>query len=114
MAAYRQAIAIAEEDLRVNPKDSDAYGVLAICHAMLEEKKPALDALQRGLQLLPHDPSLLFEAAIVHNQFDQPDEVIDWLKKAVAAGYSPSRIRDLPNFEALRNKPQFQQLLQAN
>jgi eukaryotic-like serine/threonine-protein kinase len=106
-------MAIAEEDLRVNPNDSDAYGVLAICHAMLQEKKPALEALQRGLQLMPDDPSLIFEAAIVHNQFDQPDDVLDWLKKAVAAGYSPSRIRDLPNFEALRSKPQFQELLRV-
>ena len=46
VTAYRQAIAIAEEELRVNPKDSDAWGVLAISHAMLSEKKSALDALQ--------------------------------------------------------------------
>jgi tetratricopeptide (TPR) repeat protein len=111
VAAYRQAIAIAGEDLRVNSNDSDAYGVLAICHAMLGEKGPAMDALHRGLQLSPEDPSLFFEAAIVHNQFDQPDEAIAWLKKAVAAGYSPSRIRDFPDFEPLRTKPQFQEFL---
>jgi serine/threonine protein kinase/tetratricopeptide (TPR) repeat protein len=113
LAAYRQAIAIAGEELRVNPNDSAAYGVLAICHAMLKEKKPALDALQRGLQLSPEDPFLFFQAAIVHNQFEQPDEAIGWLKKAVAAGYSSSRIRDIPNFEPLRTKPQFQELLKA-
>ncbi|HET7207924.1 MAG TPA: protein kinase [Terriglobales bacterium] len=111
--AYQKAIEIAGEDLRVNPNDCHAYGVLAVCHAMLNEKKPAWDALQRGLQLSPEDPFLLFQAAIVHNQFDQPDLAIDWLKKAVAAGYSPSRIRGLPNFEPLRTKPQFRELLRA-
>jgi len=113
VAAYRQAIAIAGEDLRVNPNDAYAYGVLAICHAMLGERKPALDTLHRGLQLSPEDPFLLFQAALVHSQFDHPDEAIGWLKKALAAGYSPSRIRDLPNFEPLRAKPQFQELLRA-
>jgi len=113
VAAYRQAIAIAGEQLRVNSNDPTAYGILALCHAMLNEKKPALDALHRGLQLSPEDPFLLFQAGLVYNQLDQPDEAISWLKKAVAAGYSPSRIRDLPNFEPLRTKPQFQELLRA-
>ena len=113
VAAYRQAIVIAREELRVNANDSNAYGMLALCHAMLDEKKPALDALHRGLQLSPEDPFLLFQAALVYNQFDQPDEAIDWLKKAVARGYSASRIRDLPNFEPLRSRPQFQELLRA-
>jgi tetratricopeptide (TPR) repeat protein/predicted Ser/Thr protein kinase len=113
LPAYRQAIAIAGEQLRVNPKDSYAYGVLAICHAMLGEKKPALDALRRGLQLSPGNPFLLFQAALVYNQFDQPDEAIDWLSKALVAGYSQSRARDLPNFDHLRAKPRFQELLWA-
>lgn len=113
VTAYRQAIAIAREELRVNPKDSYAYGVLAICHAMLGEKKPALDALRRELQLSPNNPFSLFQAALVYNQFDQPDEAIDWLRKALAAGYSPSRIRDLPNFDHLRTNPQFPELLRT-
>ena len=113
VAAYQQAISIAREELRVNPKDSHAYGVLAICHAMLGEKKPALDALRRGLQLSPGNPFLLFQAALVYNQFDQPDEAIDWLSKALVAGYSQSRARDLPNFDHLRAKPRFQELLWA-
>ncbi len=109
--AYRQAIAIAQEDLRVNPNDSSSYGILAICNAMLGEKKPALDALRRGLQLSPADPSLLFQAALVHNQFGQSDEAIDWLKKARTAGYSHVRIRDYPNFDRLWANPSSQELL---
>jgi len=113
VAAYRQASAIAREELGVNPKDSYAYGVLAICHAMLGEKKPALDALQQGLKLSPGNPFLLFQAALVYNQFEEPEKAIDWLSKALAAGYSPSRARDLPNFDHLRAKPQFQELLRT-
>jgi tetratricopeptide (TPR) repeat protein/predicted Ser/Thr protein kinase len=109
--AYRQAIAIAQEDLRVNPNDSSSYGILAICHAMLAEKKAALDALRRGLHLTPADPSLLFQAALVHNQFGQSNEAIDCLKKARTAGYSQVRIRDYPNFDSLWANPRSQEIL---
>ncbi len=110
VAAYKKAIELAQEDLHVNSHDSSAYGVLAICHAMLLEKKEASDAMKKGLRLAPDDPRLLFQAALVHSQFNEPQRAMDWLKKAVAAGYSPARIRDFPNFESLRNNPQFQEL----
>jgi tetratricopeptide (TPR) repeat protein/TolB-like protein/tRNA A-37 threonylcarbamoyl transferase component Bud32 len=110
-SAYRRAIAFAQEDLRVNPKDGPSYGVLAICHAMLGEKKPAYDALQRGLRLSPADPPLLFQAALVNNQFGQSGKAIEWLKKAGAAGFSSARIQDYPNFDSLRTDHRFQGLL---
>src|SRR5947209_19309713 len=51
--AYRQGIALAKEELRVNPQDLYSFGILAICHAMLGEKKPALESLRRGSLLSP-------------------------------------------------------------
>jgi eukaryotic-like serine/threonine-protein kinase len=111
LAAYRKGIAIAEEDLRVNPNNSTSYGVLAVCRAMLGERKPALDALRRGLQLSPADPFLLYQAALVYNQFGQSDDAIDWLNKAVAAGWPRSRLRDYPNFDPLWANPRSQELL---
>ncbi len=113
VAAYRQGITTAEEELRVNPRNSYSYGVLAICHAMLREKKLALDALGSGLQLSPADPFLLFQAALVYNQFGQSDEAIAWLKKAQTAGYSQARIRDYPNFDSLWINPRSQELLRG-
>jgi serine/threonine-protein kinase len=109
--AYKQAIAIAREDLRVNPKDSRSYGILAICSAMLGEKKTALDVLRRGLEISPDDPSLLFQAAVVYNQFHQSDEAIDYLARARAAGFSQVRIRDYPNFDSLWANPKSQKVL---
>jgi len=87
VAAYKQGIAIAEEELHVNPNNSSSYGVLAVCYAMLGERKPALDALRRGLRLSPTDQLLFYQGALVYNQFGQSQEALDWLKKAVAAGW---------------------------
>jgi tetratricopeptide (TPR) repeat protein/predicted Ser/Thr protein kinase len=113
VAAYRQGITIAEEELRVNPNNSYSYGVLAICHAMLGEKKLAMDALGSGLHLSPADPFLLFQAALVYNQFGESDETIAWLKKAQTAGYSQARIRDYPNFDSLWKNPRSKELLKV-
>jgi eukaryotic-like serine/threonine-protein kinase len=112
-AAYRQAIALAREDLHINPNNSDSYGILGICHAMLGEKKPAIEALERGFRISPQDSFLFFQAALIYNQFGQPDEAIDWLKKAQAAGYSQAKIRDYPNFDALWTNPRSRELPRA-
>jgi eukaryotic-like serine/threonine-protein kinase len=111
VAAYKQGIAIAEEELHVNPNNSSSYGVLAVCHAMLGERNPALDALRRGLQLSPTDQFLFYQGALVYNQFGQSEVAIDWLKKAVAAGWPRSRLRDYPNFDHLWANPRSRELL---
>jgi serine/threonine-protein kinase len=108
--AYRRAISIAQDDLRLNPNDGQSYGILAICHAMLGEKKAALDALQRGLQFSSADPLLFFQAAVVYHQFGDSDRTIDWLKKAKSAGYSRTRIQDYPNFDSLWRNPRSQEI----
>lgn len=112
-AAYRQSITAAKEEIRINPNNSYSYGILAICYAMLGEKKLALNALKSGLHLSPGDPFLLFQAALVYNQFGQSDEAIAWLKKAQTAGYSQARMRDYPNFDSLWANPRSQELLRS-
>ncbi len=112
-AAYRQAIALAEEGLRVNQRDAYALGILAICHAMLDERRPALQYLEQGLKYAPKDPEMRFKAALVYNHFGEIESALTWLNKGLAAGYSPSRIRDTPDFDPLRANPRFQELLGA-
>jgi serine/threonine protein kinase/tetratricopeptide (TPR) repeat protein len=109
--AYQRAVSLAEERLRVNPKDADALGILTICHAMLGEKKLALESLRKGLQLTPADPELLFRAALVYNQFGDVPEALSWLGKAMSEGFSQTTVRDTPNFDHLRSDPSFQELL---
>ena len=43
----------------MNPKDSYALGIMAVCDAMLGEKRSALESLRKGLELTPADPEML-------------------------------------------------------
>jgi tetratricopeptide (TPR) repeat protein len=112
--AYERAIRLAQAKLKINPKDSSLLGILAICHAMRDERREAVAALEHGLRLSPSDPDLLFKAALIYNHFGQTKTSLTWLKKALAAGLSPSTVRDTPDFDRLAGDPRLQELLRGS
>ncbi|HEV8383359.1 MAG TPA: protein kinase [Candidatus Acidoferrales bacterium] len=111
-SAYQKALALAEEKLKVNPRDQYVLANLAYYHAMLGEKKPSVEFLQRALAQAPKDADVLFKAALMSAQFGDKEKTLDWLKRAVAAGTSATTVRDNPMFDSLHQDPRFQQLLQ--
>jgi tetratricopeptide (TPR) repeat protein len=112
--AYRKAISLADAELRVNPRAEDVLGLVATYKAMLGEKRAALADLNRALAIAPKSPDLLYRAALVYNHFDDTDLTLQWLSKALAAGFSPITVRDAPDFNALHDKPRFQRLTQPH
>ena len=110
---YQQAISLAMKRVHVDSRDAYALGVLAYCHAMLGERKSALEYLRAGLKLAPEDSEMRFKAALVYNQFADTRDALSWLKSALASGLSVAVVRDTPNFDSLRPDPRFQELIQA-
>jgi eukaryotic-like serine/threonine-protein kinase len=111
--AYKQTISLANEALRVNSRDASALGVVAYCHAMLGERKPALDFLEQGLKLAPQDSEMRFKAALIYNQFGDTAQALAWLSKALAGGFSSTIVRDTPNFDILRSNARFEALFKT-
>src|SRR5262249_11825701 len=95
---YRKAVAIATSKLQVNPQDSFTLAYLANYSAMLGNKDDAYNYLQKALKMAPGDGEVLYRAAVVHSHFDDRDQAMSYLGKAVQAGYSRSIIRDTPDF----------------
>jgi tetratricopeptide (TPR) repeat protein len=111
LSAYRKAIELAKPRLEVNPKDSFTLAFTADYYAMLNDERRAREQLGRALEIAPADPEVLFRAAILHNHFGDKAKTLDFLDKAVAAGYSRTVIRDTPEFHSVKDDPRFQTLL---
>jgi serine/threonine-protein kinase len=109
--AYKQAITLGEERLRINPRDFEVLGYLAMYHAMCQERKPAIENLDAALNLNPKSPDLLFTAGIVYQQLGETSRALDSLEQAVAGGISPATLSDTPNFDNLRDNTRFLRLI---
>ena len=111
--AYTKCISLANDELKIDPRDHTALGVRAICFAMTNDRKAALADLRSVASLSSKDAELCFDAALVYNHFGETEHTLQWLEKAVAAGYSRTLARDTPVFDSLRAHPRFQKLFQV-
>jgi len=110
--AYKKAISMAQERLKVNPRDNDVLSDLADYSAMLADRVRALDYLDRSLAGKEKDKDLLFRAALVYNQLRETGTALEWLSKALAAGYSRSVVSKTPDLDNLHDNPRYQALMQ--
>ncbi len=109
--AYRSAIDLADRHLTTNPRDATALSYLAQYNAMVGQANAATDNINRALALAPNDQNVLFEAGLVFDQLDRPEKSLDYLEKAVAAGYSANTLLDTPNLDNLHDHSRFQKLV---
>ena len=107
-AAYLKAVALAERELGVNPRDGEVLLDLANYHADLKDPARARQYLQRGLRLAGNDANLLFLAATAYQQLGDRDQALFWLRRAVDAGYSREEIAHVPELASLRQDPRFE------
>src|SRR6266852_6115330 len=113
-SAYQKAIELAKTRLEVNPRDAYTLAFTADYYAMLDQERQAREELARALEIAPTDADVLFRAAILHNHFGDTEHTLAYLDKAVAAGYSPTVIRDTPDFDHLKDEPRYRRLLPSN
>jgi eukaryotic-like serine/threonine-protein kinase len=109
---YERAISIATKNLEVNPRDASVHGDLAGYYSMIGKRDEALHQLRDSLALSEEkDPTLLYQAALVYNQLGETDMSINYLAKAVVAGYSVSNISNAQALNNLHANPQYQALI---
>jgi serine/threonine protein kinase/tetratricopeptide (TPR) repeat protein len=112
--AYRKAVSLAEQRLEVNPRDASVLSDIAGYYAMLGRRQEAFDYLNQALQLSERkDPNVLFEAAMIHNQFGETSIALRWLEKARTAGFSPATISEAPALDNLHENAKFQAILEG-
>jgi tetratricopeptide (TPR) repeat protein len=84
---------------------------LAQYQSILGYREQALMYLGRALQYGHSEKELLASAAQVYNQLGETGLALEWITKAIQAGYSPSKFRDLPAFQNLINNLRYQEIV---
>jgi serine/threonine protein kinase/Tfp pilus assembly protein PilF/TolB-like protein len=110
---YRKAITMAEARLKVNSKDASVMSDLASYHAMLGHREQALNYLDHSLQFGQSNKDLLLNAAVVYNQLHETGPALEWLGKALAAGYSRPVVATGAFFDNLHGNPRYEALMQT-
>jgi serine/threonine-protein kinase len=110
---YKKAISMAEQQLKVNPRAADVLGDLADYYSMLGDRRESLDYLDRALEVRQGDKELLFIAAVVYNQLHETGTALEWLGKALDAGYSRAAVAEASPLDNLHSNPRYQALMQA-
>jgi tetratricopeptide (TPR) repeat protein len=109
--AYKRAISLAEEQLTVNPSDSDVLSSLALYYSRIGDTVRARTYLGGALQASPNDMDILRIACLVHLEAGEQQEALKWLDKAVHAGYPREQLIANPELTRLRSKPEFARLV---
>jgi Flp pilus assembly protein TadD len=112
-AAYARSVALAREQLRLNPRDAIAHSYAATGLAKANHAAEAAAEVKQALDLDPKEPSILLDAGVVAAIAGRTAEAMDLLRKAVVAGYCRTIIARQPEFERFRNDPAFQAIVAA-
>lgn len=107
---YRQAILLAESHLRVNPKNATILSLLALYHARVGEAARARYLLAEGLGLDQGSYNVLYLACLVHLANGERKEALNWLERAVRAGYPRGLLAADPELDSLRSESAFERL----
>jgi eukaryotic-like serine/threonine-protein kinase len=108
---YERAIKVAFQDLKVNPRNAEVAGNLALYFAKKGDLEQARDFIKRARNLDHSSLYLMYAAAVVDTIDNKPSDAIKELKDAVAKGFSPQDVATDPEFTSLRDRPEFKALI---
>jgi tetratricopeptide (TPR) repeat protein len=105
--AYRRAIELADEQLRINPRDARLVSLQALCEAKTGDHAGALTRIGAALSLAPRDSEVLYHAAIVHSLNRDFPRAAAYARQAVDQGFSRALLLEDEDLGFLRNSADF-------
>ncbi|HEY1965221.1 MAG TPA: tetratricopeptide repeat protein, partial [Acidobacteriaceae bacterium] len=113
MNDYRKGIELATAQLKTSPNDAGVLADVAGMDSMIGDAPKAIDLMNRALTINHTDPNLMFGAAELYNQLQQTGPALEWLGKALQAGYPRSVVASAAALDNLHSNPRYQQLMQS-
>ena len=111
--AFEKGMALAKEGLAVNHRDPDLLTAMAKYSAMVDDRTRALDYLAQAVEQSKSDKDVLFSAAVIYNHLGDKGPALEWLGKALRAGFSPEMARRQPDLDNLHDDPRFLDLMES-
>lgn len=113
-AAFERGIAIAKKELAVNARDPELLKTLANYSVMIDDRDNAVKYLALALEQSKSDKGALFSAALIYNRLGDKGLALEWLGRALRAGYSPEMARRQPDLDNLHGDARFEDLLKSS
>ena len=101
-AAYEKAIVLAEEARKVNPRNATLLGELADAYSMVGRRDDARSAAAAVERLGAPEAAVLYTVATAYEQIGDRGRALEWLAKALQAGYSREAVEQSPGLAELR------------
>lgn len=112
VTVFRRALPMAQAEAARNPNSADVKADVALLCARLERRSEALAGMATALALSPGDSSILYQAGVVEAMTGQTGKAVEYLRSALAHGYSKDRMRRDPDLLVLKNVPGFRAVIQ--
>jgi tetratricopeptide (TPR) repeat protein len=109
--AYRRAVALSREQLKVNPRDTVVRAELAYYLAMLGQSREAREHLAEALEVSATDTEILYLASQIHEVLGDRKEALRFLDRAIQGGYPKTEVRAHPLFSDAVDDPEFRRLV---
>ncbi len=109
--AYRRAVALSRDQLKVNPRDGVVRAELAYYLVMSEQSREARKHLAEALEASPTDTQVLYLASQVHEILGERAEALRLLRETIRGGYPRAEVRAHPLFASLAEDPDFRELV---
>jgi TolB-like protein/class 3 adenylate cyclase/Tfp pilus assembly protein PilF len=88
---WASAVELAESSVRLDPRSSFAFSVLAYLHAMQGHHEAAMDAIKRAIELNPYDMGARGVLGICHLVIGEHRQAVELFSMAVQRGNSDPR-----------------------
>ena len=112
IGAYREALAVAERHMELNPDDPRAATMRAVSLCRVGQQTEGLHWAEQALALDPRDAGVRYNVACLYALEGALDKALACLDEVVRAGFgNRAWIEKDPDLASLRGHPRFQQLI---
>jgi tetratricopeptide (TPR) repeat protein/TolB-like protein/tRNA A-37 threonylcarbamoyl transferase component Bud32 len=100
--AAQKAVSLAEQAIKINPRDANSFAYLAYAYALLNDCPNSRKSAEKALAITPADADVLLFGALAYSECGDSKRAATYAEKSLRAGIMPSQIKDHPALAGLK------------